>query len=97
MKIAYVETEYHGGTGFQFATTWASGRIVQEPSLIESEFGVGAINEALSQFGVQPMPERDLFDTVGLTWYRDMDEFENPESEYYHTDYLDRRDKEHGW
>ena len=98
--IAYIETDYHGGTGQQFAAVWSRGRLVQTPSLdcrkaIDID-DTGPINRALAHFAVQSATGLDRFATVGLTWYRDLCEFENPQSPYYEADYLDRRFKEYG-
>lgn len=99
--IAFIQTDYHGGTGFQFAITWLGGRVVQPPTCDERPAieidDSGPINQSLVHFCVRPLPKLDRFATVGLTWYRGMDEFENPESEYYDPTYLARCEKEWGF
>lgn len=99
--IAYIETEYHGGDGYQLAAVWTHGRLVQTPSPFSRNaialHHAGPINRALARFGVQPSPDLDRFATVGLTWYRDMSEFESAESDYYDSEYLAKRAKEWGY
>jgi len=60
----YVETEYFGGVGDQYAVVAEDGNIV---SFWEGDH---PINEALRRLGVEAEPGMDEFDTVGLGLYR---------------------------
>ena len=60
--VAYVETEYFGGTGEQAATVWDLGIVRMPPTKAES----GPISSALRMMGVQAEPTRDEFDTADL-------------------------------
>lgn len=94
--ISYIETEYHGGTGWQFAITWVGGQLAQPAAFHEGKWhdcvDVGPINQALRYFGVQSEPPRDRFDAVGFSDFRGMDEFERIDSAYYDPSYLARRE-----
>lgn len=77
--LAYIETEYHGGTGRQGATAYAEGVCLMAPE----STGVGSlarsldgpISEALRRLGVVRRPgERDEFETVGLGRFRSNDD-----------------------
>lgn len=70
--LAYVETEYFGGTGGQSAMVYASGRETMAPQRSRG----GAINEALRGIGVVKEAGKDEFDTVGLGERRSMDDYE---------------------
>lgn len=68
--IAYVETEYFGGSGTQGATVYKEGLCVFEPTTAQR----GVISNALKLLGVVMAPgQADEFDTVGLGRYRDND------------------------
>lgn len=81
--VAYVCTEYFGGSGEQSAlvfldgclATWSggAGRVLPWPS------SVGPINAALSTIGVAREPGQDEFDSMGLGRYRRMDAWEADE------------------
>jgi hypothetical protein len=65
--LAYVETEYFGGTGGQSAVVFRQGKIVFGPTSAEG----GVINEALGLLGVQASPDHfDAFESVGLQRHR---------------------------
>ncbi len=68
--IAYVETEYFGGTGDQSGGAWRDG------GLNLAERGHGSINAALHAIGVIDAPGMDAFDTIGLGRRRSMDDYE---------------------
>ena len=72
-SLAYVETEYFGGTGDQSAMVFANGREVMD---IERTRGPGAINAALKKIGVLREAGQDEFDTVGLGERRSMEDYE---------------------
>lgn len=67
---AYVEAEYFGGTGGQFAIVWRHGETVLGP--IHSD---DAINRALRVLGVEAGGERDEFAAIGLGFQRSTDDW----------------------
>lgn len=71
--LAYVETEYFGGTGGQSAMAYVDGRVKMEPARAE---WAGPINQALRRIGVVPEGEKDAFDTIGLGERRRMEDYE---------------------
>jgi hypothetical protein len=71
--LAYVETEYFGGTGGQSAMAYADGRVKMEPARAQ---WAGPINQALRRIGVVPEGENDAFDTMGLGERRQMADYE---------------------
>lgn len=70
--LAYVETEYFGGTGGQSAMAYADGLAKMEPARAQ---WTGPINQALRRIGVAPEGEKDAFDTIGLGERRQMDDY----------------------
>jgi hypothetical protein len=60
--IAYIETEYFGGSGSQAATVWDRG----EQSLAPEKRARGPINRALRLLGVRAAALKDEFDTIQL-------------------------------
>lgn len=71
--LAYVETEYFGGTGGQSAMAFVDGRVKMEPARAE---WAGPINQVLRRIGVAPEGEIDAFDTLGLGERRSMADYE---------------------
>ncbi|HEV7689848.1 MAG TPA: hypothetical protein VGO52_03455 [Hyphomonadaceae bacterium] len=71
--LAYVETEYFGGTGSQSAVAFVDGRQVFAPA--RSKGAGGPINGALRAIGVQRMGSDDEFDTIGLGARRTMEDY----------------------
>jgi hypothetical protein len=71
--LAYVETEYFGGTGAQAATAFIDGREVVAP---QSARAAGPINQALRRIGVTRTDADDEFDTIGLGERRSMMDYE---------------------
>lgn len=71
--LAYIETEYFGGTGGQSATAFVDGQQVMAPQTARG--GAGPINQALRRIGVA-RTEADEFDTIGLGERRAMDDYE---------------------
>lgn len=73
-EIAYIETEYHGGSGGQGAVLFAAGAITYGPAFVEE--GVGPINDVLSRMGVgHRFGKQDAFDAVGLDDHRSNEGF----------------------
>ena len=70
--LAYVETEYFGGTGGQSAMSFVDGRVKMEPARAQ---WAGPINQALRGIGVVPEADNDAFDTIGLGERRQMDDY----------------------
>ena len=68
--IAYIETEYVGGEGFERAGVWSHGKIALGPL-----DGAGSINQALRALGIQPLPGVEEFELVGLGRHRSLDEW----------------------
>jgi hypothetical protein len=65
--VAYIETDYFGGEGFQCAVAWKDGEIEFYPSVAGAEEGFqmdrnsrNPINDALSKIGVQIYLTEDL-------------------------------------
>lgn len=71
--LAYVETEYFGGTGEQSAMAFVDGREAAAPQ--RARGGGGAINQALRAIGVTRSAVDDEFDTIGLGERRSMDDY----------------------
>lgn len=71
--LAYVETEYFGGTGEQAATAFIDGREAFAP---QNAKGAGPINQALRRIGVMRTDANDEFDTIGLGERRTMTDYE---------------------
>lgn len=68
--IAYIETEFVGGEGFERSGVWSEGTLALGP-----HDGAGAINRALRALGVQPAAGIDEFELVGLGRHRSVDEW----------------------
>jgi len=68
--VAYVETEYFAGEGFERAAVWRDGAPVLGPL-----DGAGAINRALRFLGVVAEAGREEFDVVGLGRHRSLEEW----------------------
>ena len=78
--LAYVQTNYFGGRGWQGAILWRDGTCVYGPEVMWADDEGGRpsaewpINRALRGLGVQSWPGRDEFATLGLGYrsYRDL-------------------------
>lgn len=73
--LAYIETNYVGGTGSQAATMYTEGRCLMKPENTEvgslTKSRNGPISEALRRLGIVRGPgDYDEFDTVGLGRFR---------------------------
>lgn len=76
-SIAYVETDYFGGTGRQGAIVFSKGDVTLGPLTGES----GAINEALTVLGAPARSERqDAFATIGLDRHRFNEDYREEEA-----------------
>ncbi len=71
--VAYVETDYFGGSGIQSAALWRGGGL----EFVASEYSspwvapvVRPINTALRMLGVVASPEQDEFDAIALGEFR---------------------------
>lgn len=78
--LAYLETEYFGGTGWQSAAVWIDGRTAMRAALAHSSENRAAkllpINGALKLLGVTAhytSPIDDAFSAFGLARYRDVE------------------------
>jgi len=69
--IAYVVTDYFGGTGTQAGAAWRQGRIVSEPEVGKSS----RVNSALHAIDLVDEPGLDAFDTLDLDDVRSMSDF----------------------
>jgi hypothetical protein len=68
VRFGYLEAEYFGGRGSQFAVLWQGGQHNVEPS---------TINTVLQKLGVVSTAGRDEFDTLGLGRPRETEEWVN--------------------
>ncbi|MBK8271283.1 MAG: hypothetical protein IPK83_24375 [Planctomycetes bacterium] len=91
---AYIETEFHGGTGTQYAVAWNNdveicGLLMSsnEPP-IRTDRSIEAINSALRAIGVKSEKGHDEFDSIGLQYYRYAEEFEPPDGQYLNPMYF---------
>ena len=75
--LAYVETDYFGGSGTQSAEAFVDGRQVVEAR--RSRGAGGSINSALRMIGVVKADDMDEFDTIGLGERRSMTDYEPEE------------------
>jgi hypothetical protein len=64
--VAYVETDYFGGTGEQAAIAWKDGRVASGPEKTR----IGAVSDALRRIGAEKGDAHDEFDAVGLGRHR---------------------------
>jgi hypothetical protein len=69
--VAYVETDYFGGSGDQAAMVWEDGEVLSEPRKTR----LGAINDALLRLGVEKGDADDRFDALGLGRHRHTDDW----------------------
>lgn len=72
--LAYVETDYWGGSGGQSAMAWVEGR--EALSAMRAMGAGGPINSALRAIGVKRSDTDDEFDTIGLGLRRSMGDYE---------------------
>lgn len=73
-RIAYVETEYHGGQGAQSAIVFSESKVMYGPKQAD----VGPISQALKKLGAIKEPGHlDEFQSVGLGGFRSSEELLN--------------------
>ena len=81
--VAYVFTEYFGGSGAQSALAFVGGRLATRHSgvgrVLPWSSSIGPINNALAAIGVVREQGQDEFDSVGLGRHRSMDDWEADE------------------
>ena len=70
-RVAYVETDYFGGSGDQAAMAWEDGEVLSAPSRTR----MGAINSALLRLDVETGDADDRFDALGLVRHRHTDDW----------------------
>jgi len=70
-RVAYVETDYFGGSGDQAAMAWENGEVLSEPWKTR----MGAIDDALLRLGVERAGADDRFDALGLGRHRHTDDW----------------------
>lgn len=71
--VAYISTEYFGGTGGQDAVVWDGARIALQLSDGEDDsiaWPNSPVSQALRTIGVRAAAGKDEFDTVGLGTHR---------------------------
>ena len=70
--VAFVSTEYFGGSGGQDAIAWVNGQVVFSPATAgyNREWPNSPISQALRRIGVVALEGKDEFDTVGLGAHR---------------------------
>jgi hypothetical protein len=70
--MAYIETDYFGGTGTQGATVYDKGQCVMSAVTAES----GPVSRALAMFGVIRLPNHlDEFESAGLNRHRNNEDW----------------------
>jgi hypothetical protein len=67
--VAYIETDYAGGKGFQLGMAWDGGQVICPA---EQSFH-GPINRALAAIGVEAK-SGDAFDSLALGHYRQIED-----------------------
>jgi hypothetical protein len=67
--FGYIEAEYHGGQGAQFAVLWKDGKRIQVFSSPRS------INALLQALGLMADAGKDEFDTAGLDRHRHLEDW----------------------
>jgi hypothetical protein len=78
--VAYVEADFWGGRGTQFAAVWEAGKLVLGP-IMDGEDAPpaavrrSAVSQALSRLGAGAHGHIDEFDAVGLGRHRHVEEW----------------------
>ncbi len=73
--VAYIEAEFHGGTGTQSSIAWTNNCVSFGP-----EHSADAINKVLRHLGVKAIGLADEFDSLGLGYNRHTERWFSPES-----------------
>jgi hypothetical protein len=68
--VAYIETEYFGGEGFERSAVFKEGQVDLGPL-----DGAGAVNQALRVLGIAAKPGQEEFDVAGLGRHRTLEEW----------------------
>lgn len=85
--MAYIEKDYHGGIGNQYAIAWSKGEVIAGPEYSES---AGAINRALAAIGASKTVLQDEFQFIGLQHHRYDEDFEPPDGHYRDPAYFEQ-------
>lgn len=72
-NYALIETDYFGGAGDQAAVVYLRGE--SAPTYESGRLSSGTINEALRRIGVEAHNGGDKFDSIGLSKYRDFEDY----------------------
>lgn len=72
--VAYLEADYFGGVGTQFAAVWHHGDLVLGP-VVKAAHGRSPISQALRRMGVSAAGNTDEFDAVGLGRHRHVEDW----------------------
>ena len=75
--VAYIETDYFGGVGEQAAAVWDRQRFTVTPQ----KGAYGPINAALAALGASAESSYDAFEAIGLTHCRQMDVWNDDNSD----------------
>lgn len=78
--VAYVEADYFGGIGSQFAAVWREGTVVLGPLVLTEDEprpapGWSPISQALRHLGVSVDGQYDEFDAIGLGRHRHVEDW----------------------
>lgn len=78
--VAYVEAEYFGGVGSQFAAVWRGGTLVLGPLILGEDeprpaAGWSPISQALRHLGVTADGHYDEFDAIRLGRHRHVEDW----------------------
>ena len=75
--LAYIETNYFGGTGSQAAAVFVDGKLVLKAAIPVTRNPPNRddpINTALRALGVMAAEGQDEFDTLGLRQFRNLED-----------------------
>lgn len=80
MPIAFIETEYWGGTGSQAAIAWSDGRIVEGPARSPADGHADSFDAPMPDASVPTQttahPINDALRRIGVVVAREHDEFD---------------------
>jgi len=79
-SVVYVEAEYFGGVGSQFAAVWRDGALALGPLVLAEDDprpapGMSPISQALRYLGVSADGHYDEFDAIGLGRHRGVEDW----------------------